>query len=731
MTPDDLNERLLTTFVQELEEQVRELNSGLLALEQQPGDVELIRSLFRAAHTIKGAARVVAVPIVEPVCHAIESVFANIRDGRQSLTGSDFSLLFATCDALQDAASRLRSGESLKGSSAEALLPRLQTMATQASPKTSAQAPEAAQAPPPRPRASRKKSVSTDDDEPATQVDDGGVAHGEWHGERREDPDSVSQPGESERRRDETAAAAATGEADRVDELVRVSAERLDTLMSAVGELIIATGRITARSSSADEEARRLDGATDHVADMVRRLRLRPFGDVCESLPRAARDVAAAEGKEVELTIIGREAEADRMVIDALRDPLLHIVRNAVDHGIEHPEERERAGKPRQGRVTVSAELSGGRLVITVADDGAGLNEEAIRHTLRSRNLPVPDTLPDLADALLTGGFSTRQEATEISGRGVGLDIVRSSIERIGGTVDVEWKRGVGTTFLLECPPTPATLRAVLVRLGAYVYALPTTQVERLRRVKTADLLTASGGTMLRTSRGPIRVLSLARLLGPPLEARPLEQTVLIAVISAGSRRAALIIDDVLDEDEIVMRPLAVADGAIPHASGAAILPSGQVALVLAVSSLLAKGLRPGTAIAPAAAADTERRRQRILVADDSITTRTLEQSVLESAGYQVFTAVNGEDAWETLQRDGADALVADVEMPRMDGFALCRRVRSSERFRELPIVLVTGLGSPEDRARGLDAGADAYIAKSSFDQATLLEAVRQLIGDT
>jgi two-component system chemotaxis sensor kinase CheA len=235
---------------------------------------------------------------------------------------------------------------------------------------------------------------------------------------------------------------------------------------------------------------------------------------------------------------------------------------------------------------------------------------------------------------------------------------------------------------------------------------------------------------MLPTRNGPIRVFSLARLLGPPLEARQLEQTAIVVIVSVGTRRGGLIVDEVLDEDELVMRPLGAEDGAVPHAAGATILPSGKVALVLAVPSLLSAGLRPGKAIiAPTVTADRDTPRLRILVADDSITTRTLEQGVLESAGYQVFTAVNGEDAWQTLQQEGADALVADVEMPRMDGFALCRRVRSSERFRELPIVLVTGLDSAADRARGLEAGADVYIAKASFDQTTLLEAVSQLIG--
>jgi two-component system, chemotaxis family, sensor kinase CheA len=718
MSGEELNDRLRATFVQELEEQVRELNSGLLAVEQKAADAERIRSLFRAAHTIKGAARVAGVPVVERVCHAMESVFANLRDGRQTLTGSDFSLLFATCDALQEAAAKLRAGQQLEGAAADALLPHLESLAARADAPGRAH-PRAQGRGETSPKAVQDSSTASRDQRATAEIHSPSAA-----------PERAAEAVQEQQAADnQVRDRPSPPDADAADELVRVSAERLDTLMSAVGELIIATGRIVERSGRNDEDARRLDGATDHVAEVVRRLRLRPFGDVCESLPRAVRDVAAAEGKEVTLSIEGADAEADRMVIDALRDPLLHLVRNAVDHGIEMPDERERAGKPRQGRIRVAAELSGGRLVVSVQDDGAGLDEDAIRRTLRESHQREPATPVELADALLAGGFSTRRVATEISGRGVGLDIVRSALERVGGSVDVEWTKGRGTTFLLECPPTPATLRAVLVKIGAWIYAIPTTQVERLRRVRTADLRSASGGTMLPTSRGPIRILSLARLLGPPLEARPLGETAFVVQVSVGQRRAGLIVDEVLDEDEIVMRPLAVQEGAVPHAAGAAILPSGSVALVLAVASLLSAGLRPGTAIAPSANADTGQRRQRILVADDSITTRTLEQSVLESAGYQVFTAVNGEDAWEILQREGADALVADVEMPRMDGFALCRRVRSSERFRELPIVLVTGLESAADRARGLDAGADAYIVKSSFDQATLLDAVNQLIG--
>lgn len=683
---DDLSERLRATFIQELQEQVQELNGALLALEQQPGDTESIRTLFRAAHTIKGAARVTGVDVVEQACHALESVFASARDGKRTLSGAEFSLIFAVVDALTDVATRLHAGEPLDDAPLHHLLPRILEM-SDAEPSAAA-VPEPRAARPPRPAA----------------------AVAEQPARRGGDTTTITAP------------APRTGG----DELVRVRANRLDALLSSVGELIIATGRIVERSGREDEQARHLDAVTDQLSIVVRELRLRPFADVCEALPRAARDVASAESKEVQLVLEGQDVEADRMVVDALREPLLHLVRNAVDHGIEPPAQRERAGKPRAGRVTVAAALVGGRLHVTVSDDGTGLDEGAIRAALRERGMPVPRSAAELADALLTGRFSTRQEATAISGRGVGVDIARSAVERFGGTIDVEWQAGAGTTFLLECPPTPASIRAVLLRVGVHAFAVPTAHVERLLRVTPDQLRRAGGRTVAQTDAGPVTVHSLAGLLGPPLETRPIEDAAMLLIVDAGNRRAALLVDEVLYEDEIMVRPIAVDAEAVPYAAGAAVLPSGQVALVLGVGALLGTA---GARATPSFGMAAKSQRRRVLVADDSITTRALEQSVLESAGYEVITAVNGEDAWRRLGEEAVDIVVADVEMPRMDGITLCRRIRASSGMANLPIVLVTGLSSEEDRARGLDAGADAYIVKSSFDQADLLDTVGQLIG--
>jgi two-component system, chemotaxis family, sensor kinase CheA len=728
MTPDDLNERLLTTFVQELEEQVRELNSGLLALEQQPRDVELVRSLFRAAHTIKGAARVAGVPLVEQACHELESVFADVRDARRQLEGADFSLLFAVIDALSEYRTLRRSGDDAADGTLGSLLPRLAQLSA-GDPAERPRDGEIRGSGPARPVATPSRSAAGTVAAAARSGSTAAPASAPQSSTGRGDAPAPDPPRSTDTVPTEAAAAAAqSGDGGAGGELVRVRADRLDALLSASGELIIATGRIVERHGGQDEDARRLDRVTTSVTEVVRDLRLRPFADACEALPRAVRDVAAGAGKQVVLEVRGQDVEADRIVVDALREPLLHLVRNAVDHGIEAPAERERSGKPQTGTIRVAAELVGGRLTITVSDDGAGVDEKAVRAALRERGRAVSGGRDALAAALLRGGVSTRHEASTISGRGVGLDLVRTAVERIGGTLYVQWSAGTGSSFTLECPPTPANIRALLVRVGAYVFAIPTVHVRRLRRVRPGDLLTAEGHAVLPTSQGPIPVRSMAELLGPPFEAHPGADVATVVTVVAGSKRLALMVDGAIAEDDIVVRPLDVDRGAVPFAAGASILPSGRVALVLAVGALLAAA-QAGTAIAPAFTAGLATPRQRVLVADDSITTRTLMQSLLESAGYEVTIAVDGEDAWRRLEQQGVALVVADVEMPKMDGFALCRRIRGSAQYADLPIVLVTGLESAEDRARGLEAGADAYIVKSDFDQASLLDVVRQLIG--
>jgi two-component system chemotaxis sensor kinase CheA len=504
-----------------------------------------------------------------------------------------------------------------------------------------------------------------------------------------------------------------------VSQWIRECEERLRNLALAVGAL----------RSAAAADVRALTQASDEVAGQVRRLRMRPFFEACASLPRVARDVAAAGGKEVRLTVAGGDVEVDRAVLDGLREALVQLVRNAVDHGIESRSARAAAGKAATGTVTVAAALSGDRVVVTISDDGAGLDLAAIRRQLAERGRPVPDDDADVAGSLFESGISTRVEATPISGRGVGLDIVRTAVVRIRGSVGVAWEPGRGTTFTIECPPTLASVRVILVSVDSQVLAVPTTNVERLIRVGPDQVRRAEGRDVAPTGDGPVPLVALASLL-PPLAPSRAPGPIVAVVVTAGGQRVAVAVDELLAEQEVMLRPLGRDDGLAEAVTGAATLGGGRVALILDPAAIVAAGLGASAAgLAATGEAAAPPRPPRVLVVDDSITTRTLEQSILEAAGYEVRTAVDGDDAWRQLQEHGADAVVADIEMPRMDGFALTEAIRGSKRFKDLPVVLVTALETPEHRARGLAVGADAYLGKSGFDQHALIEVLRQLAG--
>lgn len=757
--------RLLATFVDELEEQLRTLDADLLALERDPSDAERLRSVFRVAHTLKGAARAAGVRGIEEVCHALEAMCATARDTGTPLTGSQVALLFAGSDALADAGRLLRAGGDAgsspvvtevlqqlrrRGVSGEPSERRRPDPVIPAMPVPRAPGAEAssgaaeggpafaAEAAVRAPDAAPAAPVAARDDQlrvGTRQLDSLITVAGELLG-------MTSAIGDRPATADAVAAAIrdwrvewrrASGAFRRTLERTAASPALVAALASVDDHLAALDRQIGELARSLGDDARTLGGTTSRLVDSVRRLRVRPFADIAELLPRAARDVAASLEKAVQVVVEGQDVEADRTVLDALREPLLHLTRNAVDHGIEPAAERERNGKPREAKVTIRAELGGDRLRVTVADDGAGLDVAAIRAALEERGRPVPDDDHDVAMTLFDSGFSTRQVATAISGRGVGLDIVRTAVERLGGTVDVEWTAGAGTRFLIEAPVSVATLRALMVQAGGQMFAVPTTFVDRLTRVRRVDIRSVEGRSMLAVDDTLVPLTTLSALLGPPLREPPADSDLNIMILSAAGRRLAIAIDDLVEEREIVVRPLEHAgDEAAAHFSGAALIDGTQVALVLNAGALVTASGRSGArghAMGLGREASAAPRQWHILVVDDSITTRTLEQSVLGAAGYRVTTAVDGVDAWRIVQGGGVDLVVSDVEMPRMDGLELTTTIRGSTAHAALPVILVTSLDTPEQRARGLEAGADAYIMKSSFDQDTLLGIVRQLIG--
>ena len=767
MRSDDLAKRLLATFVEELDEQLAVLNTDLLALEREPGDVERLRSVFRVAHTLKGASRAAGIGAIEDLCHALEGALANARDGRVPLTPAQLSLGFSAADALADASTQLRSGETIPASAFASLVSSIRNQTPLPGASSSR-----------RPPAATPVGGSPAPPAPSTLVPAAAAAPPDAGPAETAKPDS----GVIDAR-----AVPASGGRESTEQ-VRVAARQLDGLVAAAGELLgisaslaerppeVETLRNTvarwrsrwkkgfgtrrrapasmsnAQGESIAEEIDRsmLELARDlatlsrriasdaHAAEITsarlidasRRLRQRPFAEATEPLARTARDVATRLGKDVRLVVTGQDVVADRIVLEALREPLLHLVRNAIDHGVEMPADRVQRGKPATATIEVTAVLRGDAIHVTVSDDGAGLDIKGIRAAIARRGGRAPETDRDAALSLFGGNLSTRRVATEISGRGVGLDIVRAAIEAIGGTVDVQWIAGKGTRFMLDAPLSVATMRLLLVCVDNHHYAIPTAFVDRVARVGGDAVSRVDGKVVLIDGRNPIPVVSLARLLGPPLTDRPVGDTFSVARLAVGSRRVAVVVDELVEERELAVRPIDFAADAAERYVGAALLRDGAVAPVLHVAGLLDAALASGgTRSGVTMAATAKRRRVRVLVSDDSITTRTLEQSLLSAAGYEVTTAVDGADAWRVVQAGGIDLVVTDVEMPRMTGIELCEQIRASQAFATLPVILVTSLDLPEQRMRGMEAGADAYITKSSFDQDTLLDTVRQLLG--
>ncbi len=705
---EPLAARLTAAFIDEIGENHRVLVADALALEREPANADRQRSVLRIMHTLKGAARAASVPSVEAVCHAMESELAQARATSGPLSPTQISLLLATADALADAAEQLRSGRSASEGSVAALLHRMTGSRSRGPGVTAANPPSL----PPQTHPAAKVPV-------------------------------VPPPPVAEAERDPEPAPHLARRSDHV----RIGADQLETLSSAAGELLGLAARmerypsvIADNRASIDTAAglatvtRRLDADVNSLRTLstrlvrsVRELRQSPFSVAVEMLPRTVRDLAVTLGKSARLVVEGEGVEAERAVLEMIRDPLLHLARNAIDHGLESPDERVARGKDQEGVVRVSASVRGDRLRVTVSDDGRGVDVAAIRRRLAERGSDVPESDHDVALSMFEEGLSTRDDVNAISGRGMGMEIVRDAVEKAGGSVDVDWETGKGTTITIEVPVSIAITRAVIVDVGGFYAAIPSAFVDRIGRVAPERVRTVNGRAVLEGEGSPVRLVSLAARLGEPFQADAAESTSLVVMwLSALSRRLAVVVRDVLDERELVLRPVPF-EGGGTLVSAAALLPEGDVAIVLDVPGLIGERVGSGAGVefrqAPKALA------HRILVVDDSITTRSLEASVLGAAGYDVTTAVDGLEGWRALQGGNFDLVVSDVQMPRMDGLELCRKIRSSQKLKSLPVILVTSLDQPEEKMQGMEAGADSYITKSSFDQDTLLGTIRQLIG--
>ncbi|MBL9088927.1 MAG: response regulator, partial [Planctomycetia bacterium] len=499
--------------------------------------------------------------------------------------------------------------------------------------------------------------------------------------------------------------------------------------------------RITAHFEALDAAARRSEDLAERLYREVLKSRMRPFGDVVGGFPRLVRDLARDLGKRARLEIRGRDVLVDRDVLDALDAPVNHMLRNAVDHGVEAPEQRVAAGKDPEARIVLEARHRAGMLEIQVGDDGRGVDYDGLRRKVVERGL-VNEAMgrnlskPELLEFLFLPAFSTKTEVTAVSGRGVGLDVVHTLAHGLGGAVRAESVTGRGFDVILTAPITRSVLRAAIVEIAGEAHALPLARIERLVRVPVADIRAVEGRESFTWEGAPVGLVPAARALGLEGSA-PAGDSVPVVLLAGAEHLYGLAVDRFLGEQDLVVRALDPRLGKVPNVAAVSVDEAGAPVLILDVDDLLRTvdhllhegRLRTVRVTAPPAGAG-RRRRKRVLVVDDSITVREVERGLLTARGFLVDVAVDGADGWNAVRAGAYDLVVSDVDMPRMNGIELVRRIKQDARLRTVPVMIVSYKDREEDRLKGLEAGADAYVTKSSFHEDAWIGRVLELVGE-
>jgi two-component system, chemotaxis family, sensor kinase CheA len=707
--------RFRAMFAEEAEGRLAALSELLLELERNGDDQELLSSVFREAHTLKGAAAVVGMADVLRVAHAMEEVLEGLRRGDGSATSAMVDALLGAVDGMRELVPAAAAGDD-RADQADRLVAALGSAPDQPGP-----APHPPGPAPGPPVGERSRSG----------VGVGPAVHSSRPHASPSPPNRAPTP---RRGRGDT---------------IRLPVERLDELVRLVGEASAAAlrvGRLVTDQLGVDpsgiSELGDLTRILESLQERTLQARMIPFGTIAEPLRRAGRDLARSLGKAVELDLRGQETELDRGVLEQIADPLLHLVRNAIDHGIEPPEARLRAGKPQRGVVKVHAMQLGSEVVVTVTDDGRGIDLERVRQ----RAGEAGDTLAGVGDdeaiyAIFRSGLSTAATVSEVSGRGVGLDVVRTSLAAVRGRVEVQSEPGVGSEFRLSVPITLAVLPCLLVEAAGRRFAIP------MHSVVSAEAAGWSrdhveGQVVIRIRDQILPVSDLAMTLGDPAgQADTPDGDTPAVVVASMTRRHAFRVDALCGQRDVVVKDLGRLLPRLALLAGASLEPDGSILLVLDVSGLVdrARWIRTtgGERLGAASGGRDALRPPEsavgacILVVDDTAVVRELERSILEEAGYRVRTATDGRAALAALAGTPVDLVVTDVDMPGGDGLELTRAIRAEPGLAGLPVVVVTSKATDADRRRAMEAGADAYLVKGELDRRALLEVVGRLLGLT
>ncbi|MCB9453816.1 MAG: hybrid sensor histidine kinase/response regulator [Anaerolineaceae bacterium] len=755
---DSSDANLLNIFWGEAGEYLQRLNNGLLELETaQTQDTEgSLREMNRLAHSLKGAARAVGINVIETLAHYMEEIFDSALHTRLKLTPEVCDLLYDGLDLIQN----VINGEENPTDILAEVLARLEqfvvTMPAEST-QSAAQIQTAQEMPSVSTSTTNTLEVGisstltlrTTEDTIRVAVTKLDLLMGEvsellthrLHGEEQLRDLRSLQRFHNQWQREWRAARTAYIRLARwaqhqPEQVAGEVTALLRFLETNQRHLATVNRQMTLLVQAMTQHQLQLSTITEQLQGDVSRMRLLPFDSVLPSFQRMIRDLARDTGKRIQMDVDGANVELDKAVLDALKEPIMHLLRNAVDHGIEPAAERERLGKPPVGYVILSLEQHGSEIIITIRDDGRGIDLPGIREAavesgiLTTREAAVVHD-EDVYSFVFYPGLTTSRRVTPLSGRGLGMDIVRTRVESLRGRVSLHSEPGKGTLVRLLVPVSLTRMNCILLRVGGQNFAVPVAVVHRMLTPEPEDIFTVEGRETLMVDDQPVPLVDLSMVMGlPGTASASLDKKVIL--LHASDRTVAFQVEDLYREQELVLKTLGTEIEGAQYVSGAALLGSGEVIIVLDANDLIRGAVQFKSPLPHVSSKlpveQAKQQRLRVLVVDDSITTRTLEKNILETAGFEVRTAIDGMEAWMLLQEYTPDVVIADVEMPNMNGLELTRRIKSEPHTNHLPVIILTSLTKPEQREAGLQSGADAYLVKSNFNQEELLRMIQSVV---
>lgn len=748
-------------FADENKDRIQSLNQSILAFEKNPSSAEVLKVILREVHTLKGTAKMMGFADIVTLSHKIEDVFVKIRDGGLKPTKKLCDVVFKALDKLADMVE-------MKRKDAKSLI-GIESICSQIEESLHDGGSEGTKA----------ELTQSEVDNVLSTV-------------KQEQIPELKIPTEQETTVEQEKPTPQTIPVEGM-KTIRIGLDKVDALYNYLVELIIAQMTFRQRGDdviklnhyakqlkslkadvhadsntqgagdkkSRDDITRRynveellvkeiarytecyetdmvkLDTIIEGIRQQVMFMRMQPISAIFDMAARIVRDLSTQFGKEVELVISGAGVELDNNIIEMLKDPLLHLLRNAVDHGLEEPSVRISAGKKKTGTLFLQAKQEGGDVLIIIEDDGKGIDKELVKESAIRKGLLQPDKAQGLSDEavyafIMKPGFSTSKIITDVSGRGVGMDVVKTVIDRLNGNLIIESNKGVGTKFILKLPATIALIKVLIIRVGEMTFAIPTSGIEQITHIFWKDVKTLEGRVSVFMADQTVPIIDLVNAFNLRKEDEQKPETAPVIISRSGGRKIGFIVSEFLHEQEVVFREFKGYLRRPRYFSGITTLGTGEVILILNMQELVMARDLAGI-ISKDMTAQTAKRSDKkltILIAEDSLITAELEKNIIENSGYEVDLAVDGMDALDKLYTKKYDLLVTDIDMPRMNGFELTAKVRAGKKYKDIPVIMVTAREKLEDKRRGIEVGADAYILKKEFDQGNLLNTIKKLIGE-